>query len=321
MNNRNKRRKKRKIFKMINLMLLLVCIIGLSAIVYLYKSHSKISISQLSQVIPKISLFSKTNKKPAPKPSKKANNKKASHTDSQQQKGAVSWTKQQAPVKLPILMYHAIHVMAPEEAASANLIVAPDLFESQLKAMKEAGYYFLSPEEAYRVLSANELPAEKVVWLTFDDSMVDFYNVAFPILKKHGIKATNNVITGFTEAGNAANLTLDQMKEMKQAGMSFQDHTVNHPDLSQASAASQTAEMKDSKDYLDRELHQDTIAIAYPAGRYTDTTLKIAEDLHYKLGVTANEGLASAANGLLSLNRIRILPTTTADILMNTISQ
>ncbi|SUO68521.1 polysaccharide deacetylase family protein [Streptococcus pyogenes] len=50
--------------------------------------------------------------------------------------------------------------------------------------MKDEGYYFLSPEEVYRALSNNELPAKKVVWLTFDDSMIDFYNVAYPILKK-----------------------------------------------------------------------------------------------------------------------------------------
>lgn len=49
--------------------------------------------------------------------------------------------------------------------------------------MTEAGYYFLSPEEAYRALSSNELPAEKVVWLTFDDSMIDFYRVAYQSLK------------------------------------------------------------------------------------------------------------------------------------------
>ncbi|SUO68583.1 polysaccharide deacetylase family protein [Streptococcus pyogenes] len=42
--------------------------------------------------------------------------------------------------------------------------------------------------------------------------MIDFYNVAYPILKKYDAKATNNVITGLTEIGSAANLTLKQMK-------------------------------------------------------------------------------------------------------------
>lgn len=174
----------------------------------------------------------------------------------------------------------------------------------------------MTPEEAYRVLDKNEKPANKVVWLTFDDSMIDFYQIAYPIMKKYKVKATNNVITSYTDEKRVSNLSLEQMTEMKKNGMSFQDHTVNHPDLSQESSESQTAELKDSKTYLDTNLNQETIAVAYPSGRYSDSTLKIAKSLNYKLGVTTNEGLASASDGLLSLNRIRILPSTSANQLL-----
>ncbi|MGT2935649.1 polysaccharide deacetylase family protein [Streptococcus castoreus] len=322
MTNRHRRRQRKKCFTIINLILLLTCTLGIALIFYLHQNHSQINLSKASRIIPKISLFAQ---KDTTSISKSSTNKSTIKTS--QQKSAklntpkITWSKQKEPVKIPILMYHAVHVMAPEEAANANLIVSPELFESQIKAMKDAGYYFLSPEEAYRALSNNELPAKKVVWLTFDDSMIDFYNVAFPILKKYGVKATNNVITGLTEKGSAANLTINQMKEMKNSGMSFQDHTVNHPDLKQSSPDTQTAEMKESKDYLDKKLNQKTIAIAYPAGQYSDTTLQIAASLNYKLGVTTNEGVASAADGLLSLKRIRILPTTNPKTLLATMNQ
>lgn len=35
----------------------------------------------------------------------------------------------------PILMYHAIHVMAAEEASNANLIVDPTTFESHIQRL------------------------------------------------------------------------------------------------------------------------------------------------------------------------------------------
>lgn len=231
-------------------------------------------------------------------------------------KEKVEWKKESSPIKLPILMYHAIHTMDPSEAPNANLIVDPKVFEEQVKAMADDGYYFLTPEEAYRVLDKNEKPANKVVWLTFDDSMIDFYQIAYPIMKKYKVKATNNVITSYTDEKRVSNLSLEQMTEMKKNGMSFQDHTVNHPDLSQESSESQTAELKDSKTYLDTNLNQETIAVAYPSGRYSDSTLEIAKSLNYKLGVTTNEGLASASDGLFSLNRIRILPSTSANQLL-----
>lgn len=234
---------------------------------------------------------------------------------------SISWKKQSQPVKIPILMYHAIHVMDPSEAANAGLIVDPETFESHLKALKDAGYYTLTPEEAHKVLTENVLPEnKKVVWLTFDDSMADFYSNAFPLLKNYQMKATNNVITGFVQEGRPSNLTLAQMKEMKKAGLSFEDHTVNHPDLEISDSTSQESELRDSKDFLDQELSQKTTTVAYPAGRYSDITLQIAENLGYKLGLTTNEGLASLDNGLLSLNRIRINPTTSAEELLSRIN-
>ncbi|HEL1749547.1 polysaccharide deacetylase family protein [Streptococcus suis] len=229
----------------------------------------------------------------------------------------IIWEQQTEPIKLPILMYHAIHVMAPEEEANANLIVDPTTFESHLKALQDAGYYTLSPEEAYKVLTENVLPAgKKVVWLTFDDSLWDFYSYAYPLLKQYQMKATNNVITGFTEYGQAGHLTLDQIKEMQTAGLSFQGHTVNHPDLEYSSIEDQTNELTSSKAYLDNQLNQETIAIAYPGGRYSADTVALTEQAGYKLGVTTNNGLASASDGLLTLNRVRILPTTTAENLL-----
>ncbi|HEM6309707.1 TPA: polysaccharide deacetylase family protein [Streptococcus suis] len=244
-----------------------------------------------------------------------------SSTASSLEQSKISWEVQSEPVKLPILMYHAIHVMAPEEAANANLIVDPATFESHLKALQEAGYYTLSPEEAYKVLTENVLPAsKKVVWLTFDDSLWDFYSHAYPLLKQYNMKATNNVITGFTEYGQAGHLTIEQIKEMQTAGLSFQGHTVNHPDLEYSSIETQVAELTSSKAYLDSQLQQETIAIAYPGGRYSADTVALTEQTGYKLGVTTNNGLASASDGLLTLNRVRILPTTTAEGLLSEIS-
>lgn len=251
------------------------------------------------------------------RPNQSKTNQKQAQTS--QSKGTANWKTYDNPVQIPILMYHAVHVMDPSEASNANLIVAPDNFEAQIKAMVDAGYYFLTPEEAYKAFTENALPAKKVVWLTFDDGNEDFYTIAYPILKKYKAKATNNIITGFVKKGNAGNLTVKQMKEMMAHGMSFQSHTVNHPDLSVNDKATQKAELTDSIDFLEDKLNTKVNTIAYPSGRYNQTTLDLAKKT-YKLGLTTNEGLASAKNGLLSLNRVRILPTTTSKGLLSEIA-
>ena len=254
-------------------------------------------------------------------PSQSGNSQKGTQTS--QSTSTAKWKTYDEPVQIPILMYHAVHVMDPSEASNANLIVDPDLFEAQIKALAKAGYYFLTPEEAYKAFTENALPAKKVVWLTFDDGNEDFYTIAYPILKKYKAKATNNVITGFVKKGNAGNLTVKQMKEMMAHGMSFQSHTVNHPDLSATDKATQKVELTDSIDFLENKLNTKlntkVNTIAYPSGRYNQTTLDLAKKT-YKLGLTTNEGLASAKDGLLSLNRVRILPTTTAKGLLSEIA-
>ena len=244
---------------------------------------------------------------------------KQQQAQTSQSKTTAKWKTYDKPVQIPILMYHAVHVMDPSEASNANLIIDPDLFEAQIKALSKAGYYFLTPEEAYKAFTENALPAKKVVWLTFDDGNEDFYTIAYPILKKYKAKATNNVITGFVKKGNAGNLTVKQMKEMMAHGMSFQSHTVNHPDLSATDKATQKVELTDSIDFLENKLNTKVNTIAYPSGRYNQTTLDLAKKT-YKLGLTTNEGLASAKDGLLSLNRVRILPTTTAKGLLSEIA-
>ncbi|AOS71223.1 polysaccharide deacetylase family protein [Streptococcus gordonii] len=300
-----KARKKRDILLLLNLILLIFIVTGG---IFLWKEYSN---SRQEASKPESSQVSKAS------PSEEA----SQPSSSSQNKEEIKWVKQDKPVKLPILMYHAIHVMDPSEAANSGLIVDPETFESHLKALKEAGYYTLSPAEAYKALTENVLPEnKKVVWLTFDDSLKDFYTQAYPILQKYQMRATNNVITGFVQAGREDILTLDEIKEMKKNGMSFEDHTVNHPDLSVSSADTQNSELQDSKEYLDRNLSQTTTTVAYPSGRYSETTLQLAEKLGYKMGLTTNNGLASLSDGLLSLNRVRVNPTTTAQSLLDEIA-
>lgn len=301
----------KKPLAIINIILLLACILASIFLFFVLKdNHLILSNEKTEHVVQKKEKQSSTT-----------SSSSSSQADQSIEKTEeVNWVQQDSDVSLPILMYHAIHEMAPEEESNANLIVDPVTFESHIQRLSEEGYYFLTPEEAYKVLSENVLPNgnSKIIWLTFDDSLWDFYTNAYPILKKYQAKGTNNVIT--STVGDNGNLTLDQMLEMKEQGMSFQSHTSTHPDLSASDDDTQKSEMEDAKTYLDNNLSQDTMAIAYPAGRYSDTTLQLASNLNYKIGVTTNEGIANKEDGLLSLDRVRILPETTADSLMASIS-
>jgi peptidoglycan/xylan/chitin deacetylase (PgdA/CDA1 family) len=198
-------------------------------------------------------------------------------------------------------MYHHI-----SDVVDGNTLFVPaDEFKMEMTALKEAGYYTLSPDEAYRVLLTNEKPAEKIVWVTFDDGYKNALDTAMPILTTLGMKGSFFIITDMT--GDEDKMTEANLLEMKANPlMALESHTVNHPDLTHLTSEMATTELLTSKQWLDNLLKQTTSVICYPSGRYNDQTATLAENVGYKLGLTTQPGLASHENGLLTLNRVRI---------------
>ncbi|WP_431844706.1 polysaccharide deacetylase family protein [Peribacillus simplex] len=214
------------------------------------------------------------------------------------------WITVDSAVQLPILMYHSI-------SEGNGLRVPSEEFRAQMAWLRENGYYTLSPEEAYLVLTENRMPSEKCVWLTFDDGYTDNYTEAFPILKENDMKATVFMIGKSIDKGH--HLTEDQMLEMSRNGISIESHTINHLELNRMTAVQQEAEMVQSKELFDRILGQDTTVLSYPVGRYNEESLRLSEEAGYKMAVTTEPGGASRDQGMHALHRVRISPGLSVD--------
>ncbi|MFC7394627.1 polysaccharide deacetylase family protein [Scopulibacillus cellulosilyticus] len=210
------------------------------------------------------------------------------------------WFKVRGPVHIPILMYHSI------STGNNSLYVPKDQFREQMTWLKDNGYYTLSPEEAYDVLTQGKKPRKKIILVTFDDGYLDNFTNAYPILRKYGMKATIFMIGRSIDKQN--HLTKQQMKEMSQHGISIESHTINHLQLSQLPAEQQRNEMVQSKALYNKMLNQNTILLCYPFGSYNNETLKLAKETGYKMAVTTEPGAASRDQGLYALHRIRISP-------------
>ncbi|QIL46293.1 polysaccharide deacetylase family protein [Vagococcus coleopterorum] len=231
--------------------------------------------------------LTETTKEPDSKPAKTEPNTK-------------NWLSSEAEINFPILMYHSL-------SEGNSLRVPPAEFRQHMAWLKENDYYTLTPEEAYLVLTTNKKPAENIVWVTFDDGYLDNYEEGFPILKDLKMKATINSIIKKQKSDNG--FTLEQAKEMSDSGLvSIQSHTYNHLELNQMTPAEQTEEMNSSKNFLDKNLKQDTNTLCYPVGRYDDTTIELSEKAGYKMAVTTEPGYASASDGLFALKRVRVSP-------------
>ena len=100
-----------------------------------------------------------------------------------------------APV-VPILLYHGLgdHPRTPA--------MPLELFDSQMRALSEAGYRALTVSDLERIASGGSPAPKRPILITFDDARIDSFELADPVLERYGMKATMFVPTGLTLDGH-----------------------------------------------------------------------------------------------------------------------
>jgi len=210
---------------------------------------------------------------------------------------------------VPVLCYHHF-----AEWCDSSLCTPTSLFEQQMRFLKAEGYSVISTEELGEFLAFRRAIPKKAVVINLDDGYRSSYDIAYPILKKHGFTATLFVYTAFIGASKNA-LTWDQMKTMKADGFEVGSHSVNHGDLSKRmqgeSEKEYLARIKKelllSKQILDDRLNQNSRYIAFPYGEFSPVLLKLCEEIGYRVGFSVKAGGNAFFSEPLTLNRDQIL--------------
>jgi peptidoglycan/xylan/chitin deacetylase (PgdA/CDA1 family) len=206
------------------------------------------------------------------------------------------------PISMPrILMYHSI---GDEPASShSELVVTPDAFEKQLKLLKGKGYTFLKISE---LLNSQNNQSKKVA-ITFDDGFKDNYEVAFPLLKKYGAKATVYLAP---EIDGIEKLSKEMISEMVDSDLiEFGAHTLSHCNLEKCDAKSAEAEVKGSKERVETLTGRKCEAFAYPFGRFNDDVVNIVKSSGFSSAVTVKKGISNIVDPF-RIKRISVLRST-----------
>ena len=211
--------------------------------------------------------------------------------------------------QVPILCYHRFG-----NHCESVLCVPEDVFDRQMRYLKENGYRVISPQQLLAFLEYRQPLPRKSVMITVDDGYSSFYTVAYPILKKYGFTATLFIYTNFVGVSSKA-LSWDQLRELKANGFTIGSHSIAHSDLSkkddnetdEAYLQRLQYEIADSKKILDTKLSQDTMFFAYPFGRVNDAAMLAAHKAGYKLAVTVQRGGNPFFSNPYTLQRDQIL--------------
>jgi peptidoglycan/xylan/chitin deacetylase (PgdA/CDA1 family) len=212
------------------------------------------------------------------------------------------WTlKGPGELLVPIFIYHHI-----EDSNMYNpYYVSLDNFEKQLGLLREWGYTTISTTLLVQALTQGALLPPRPVLLTFDDANEDIYTHAFPLMKKYGF--TGVLYLPYNYIGQPGYLSVEEIKEMVNAGWEVGSHSISHPDLRELDETRLRAEIVDSRRKLEELLGVPVLTFAYPFGYVSDSALRYAIEAGYiaamgASGYTANQWRSS----LYYLQRISI---------------
>ena len=209
---------------------------------------------------------------------------------------------------LRVLFYHRV------SDDPDPLAIAPWRFAAQMDMLAAGGYRVVDVVEAARLLAAGD-ELERVVALSFDDGYRDVAEHALPILERRGFRATVFVATGVID-GTAAFSWYDRPPPVLSwpevvaldagAVLSFEAHTITHPNLVALEPAAAEREIAGSKQALEDRLGRAVTGFCYPAGVYGERERQLVERAGFSVATTCEPGANTAASDPLALRRTAI---------------
>ncbi len=216
----------------------------------------------------------------------------------------------QAPVSIPILVYHHIRETKPypKTTWSWKMSVSQAVFSRQMEWIVDHGYTTIDLDTAADILLGKRAGPLKPLVITFDDNNRSQYLLAFPLLRDRGLIATFYFVTNRLQNKN---LILEkEIQEMVAAGMSIQSHTVTHSTMTALSLKKLDAELLDSRTTLEALTGKPVRHIAYPSTAQNAVVRDHAKKAGYVTGTIMDPRNATPKDDLFKLPRIMMTDDT-----------
>ena len=220
-------------------------------------------------------------------------------------------------MKLPVLLYHKIDRIPPG-ARYPRSYVTPERFEAQLAFLRRRGYESISFADylAYRH-GAGRLPRRPVI-VTFDDGYRSNRDVALPLLKQYGFRATIFLVA--ERIGGTNTWDPDEIQEplldaaavraMQARGIEFGSHSATHARLTALDRAAVLKELRDSRALLGTLLGRPVQVLAYPYGAHNAPSRHLAAEAGYEAAVAIRRRMNGDDTDLFALRRIPVTSET-----------
>ena len=220
---------------------------------------------------------------------------------------------------VPVIMYHRV-INKSENEGIYGTYIYEDMFRKHMQYLKDKSYTVITFKDLDNIGWRNRFEKDKkYIFITFDDGYKDNYELAFPILKEFGFKATIFLMGSSTynewdvKAGGEKEfplMSVEMIKEMQDYGIEFGAHTFNHPKLNTLSNEEIEYQIVDVKKPLEEKIGKEIITFAYPYGILNDYAKKMTKKAGYTFALATDSGSVCLSDDLYQIRRIAIFPNT-----------
>jgi peptidoglycan/xylan/chitin deacetylase (PgdA/CDA1 family) len=218
---------------------------------------------------------------------------------------------------IKVLMYHrVVTTVSSLTTRERQICITAQTFERQLEFLDRWGFTPITFSDYRLSLEGNLNLPKKPVIITFDDGYLDTFEVAYPILRKCGMKCVVFVLgdrkirTNFWDAqdgSSAAPLMSDQqILELHSAGFEIGSHSLRHERLPSLTRESGWDAISRSRMVLEIVLNSPVHTFAYPYGLLDQKVKEMVKDAGYILGCAVYTGPATFCRDPFEIRRIEI---------------
>ena len=184
--------------------------------------------------------------------------------------------------EVPILCYHNIKDFTNQAGEmTKTYTVKPLNFSAQMKAIHDAGYHSILPQQLYNYLAYGDKLPSKPIMITFDDTRGEQFSIGATEMQKYNFKGVFFVMTVAINRPNY--LSTDNIKKLADTGHEVAAHTWDHHMVTKYTADDWDLQLLKPKGKLEKITGKPVTSFAYPFGLWNSAAIPEIEKTGYQM--------------------------------------
>ncbi len=200
-----------------------------------------------------------------------------------------------------VFMYHKFGV-----SKYPSTSVTIDQLESHINELSKAKYNILSLDYIVdTIINDGDLP-NNTIGISVDDADKSFFEVGWPLFKANNIPVTLFVTTGTIVNNNKSYLNWDQIRKLKEEGVTIGAHSHTHAHMPDLEINEVKEEIETSNKIFLKELGEIPSLFAFPYGETNNEIIELIKDYKFKVAFGQHSGIINETSNMYYLPRFSL---------------